>query len=123
MDQLIQAVMFCGQDKNRRTILMAEKSMEDICAITRHLATAMDSTAAADFRQELWKAFTGNQICRGHGESKVYFKPVTLLFFIIILLIIIIFIVRRVVRVCKNSVYGNSVSDFVLLRSYSFNKT
>ena len=42
MDGLIQGVMFVGQDKNKTTSLMKEKSLEDICYLTRFLCLQLD---------------------------------------------------------------------------------
>lgn len=77
MDALIQSVMYCGQDKNRKTVLMDDSSIDDICEITRFLGCCLDDDSAAEFRAELWKAFTLNGISKGQGQTKVYFKPVS----------------------------------------------
>ena len=69
--------MFCGQDKNKRTILMDEGPVEDICSITRFLATCLDAESAQEFRATVWRAFTYNGISRGEGKTKIYFKPVS----------------------------------------------
>ena len=52
MDGLIQGVMFVGQDKNKTTSLMKEKSLEDICYLTRFLCLQLDKDFAGEFRAD-----------------------------------------------------------------------
>ena len=77
LDALIQAVMFCGQDKSKKTILMEDQSIDDISTITRFLANCLDEEAQRDFRSQIWRSFTNNGISRGEGQTKIYFKPVS----------------------------------------------
>lgn len=74
-DGLIQAVMYCGQDKNKKTIMISDKALEHICSVTRYLARQLDQGTLEDFRADIWSKFSTNTMSKGNGMSKIYFKP------------------------------------------------
>ena len=72
MDGLIQGVMFVGQDKNKTTSLMKEKSLEDICYSTRFLCLQLDKDFAGEFRADLWNKFTQAMTSRGNVSNFIF---------------------------------------------------